>query len=126
MQIHVLSKVELAHSTHLRHDCRLCSRVHEGLDGVPVDLAVDVEHDDGAEALRVVLHGQLHVGVDVLVLDLVGDHPLRLHVEGVGGGGRQQPHPLRLPLLPLLLLLPQYLQLQIQFNSPVIIFKKFI
>jgi hypothetical protein len=29
------------------------------------------KHDDGAEALGVVLHGQLHVVIDVLVFDLL-------------------------------------------------------
>ena len=35
------------------------------------DLAVDVKHNDGAEALWRGLHRQLHVVVDVLLLDLL-------------------------------------------------------
>jgi hypothetical protein len=34
-------------------------------------LAVDVEHDDRAEGLRCGLHGHLHVGVNVLLFDLL-------------------------------------------------------
>ena len=43
----------------------------------PLVLAVDVEHDDGAEWLWRGLHGHLHVGVNILLLNLLQHtHPL--------------------------------------------------
>ena len=57
--------------TNLWHDGGLSSRVNESFDVVSIDLAIDVQHDDGAEALGVVLHRKLHVMLDVLVLDFL-------------------------------------------------------
>jgi len=42
--------------SNLRHNSGLSARIDKGLDGYAVDLAVDVEHDDRAEALGVVFH----------------------------------------------------------------------
>ena len=36
-----------------------------------VDSAVDVEHDDGAEAFGVVLHRKFHVMFDIFVFDFL-------------------------------------------------------
>ena len=83
--------------------------IDESFDRDAVDLAVDVEHDDGAEALRVVLHGQLHVVLDVLVLDLLRDQSLSLDVHWIG---RQQPDSKPLPFRPSSLLLPQDLLIE--------------
>ena len=57
--------------TNLWHDGGLSSRVNESFDVVSIDLAIDVQHDHGAEALGVVLHRKLHVMLDVLVLDFL-------------------------------------------------------
>jgi len=65
----------------LRHDCGLSPGIDKSFNMVTVDIAVNVEHDDGAEGLRAVFHGQLHVSVDVLVLDLLGNQPLGLKRE---------------------------------------------
>ena len=41
------------------------TRVNESLDRISIHHAVDIQHHDLAEAFRCVLHGRLHVGLNV-------------------------------------------------------------
>ena len=74
---------------------------------VAVDHAVNVQHDDGSEAFGVVLHGLLHIVLNVFVFNFLGNQFLSFHVEGVG---RQHEDPLSFAFSPRLLLLTENLQ----------------
>lgn len=82
------------------HDGALRARVHKGLHGTPVDLAVDVQHDHAAERLWIVLDGRGVVLVDVLLPNFLFYQPLCLGIERVRLQLRDPPRTLRLRRLP--------------------------
>ncbi len=62
----------------------MSSGVNEGLDVVAIDLAVDVEHDHGAETLRVVLHCKLHIVFDILIRNFLkeeNNHQIKYKIQ---------------------------------------------
>lgn len=93
--------------------------VHTGIDKSfnrhPVDPTVYVQHRNRPESLWIVLHGRLHVGLDILLTYLLGDQPLRLRVERVRV---HHPQSLLFPLLPGLHLLAQHRRKRLYKNTP--------
>jgi hypothetical protein len=70
-------------SAFLAYDSRLGTAVDEGLDGMSVDLDVDVEHGDVSKQLRCLVHCLHVVLLNHRLSDFFFDHLLSLNIVGV-------------------------------------------